>query len=434
MFNARAHGAEHMVRAFRALALLLTVTLAAACSVKDTPAPALSGPSELALSLTMAATPDILSLDGSSQSQVIVIARDASGKAVPNVSLRLDTSIGGAIIDYGTLSSKTIVTGGDGRALALYTAPRASAVSEQPGTTLTVLATPVGSNYANSTARSVDIQLVAPGVITGPNDLTVAFTFAPVSPTANETVVFTSPTCVGTSTTDCTSASVTSWSWTFGDGGTASGKDVTHSFAAGNYPVTLTVKDSLNHAVSTTKTVTVKLSDAPNAAFVVSPSSAIPGQTLFFNAAASSAAGTRTIVDYQWNFGDGATGRGVTSSHAFAAVGSYTVTLTVVDDAGRSATATNTVTVSATGASSPVAKITYSPTSPVHGAAVNFSAADSTSSSTIDSYMWDFGDGHSGFGLGTSHVFAAAGSYVVRVTITDTAGRTATTTVTVTVS
>ena len=79
--RARAHGAEHMVRAFRALALLLTVAVAAGCSVEDQTAPPLSGPSELALSLTVGASPDILAQDGASQSQVIVVARDAAGQA-----------------------------------------------------------------------------------------------------------------------------------------------------------------------------------------------------------------------------------------------------------------------------------------------------------------------------------------------------------------
>ena len=56
-----------MVRAFRTLTLLLTVAAAAACSTKNTTAPPLSGPSELALSITMAATPDTITQDGASQ-------------------------------------------------------------------------------------------------------------------------------------------------------------------------------------------------------------------------------------------------------------------------------------------------------------------------------------------------------------------------------
>jgi PKD repeat protein len=334
-----------MVRAFRALALLLTVVAAAACSVENTTPPPLSGPSELALSLTLGATPDILPLDGASQSQVNVVARDSAGKPLANVTFRLETNVGGIWADFGTLSSRTIVTGSDGRASAVYTAPRVGATAVDSGTVVTLLATPIGSNYANSVARSVDIRLVPPGVIIPPSDLVAGFTYSPESPTELGTVVFSAEWCVGSAASNCTSGSVTSWSWTFGDGGTASGQVVTHQFAAGTYPVTLTIKDPSNRAVSATRTVTVTSGTNPTAAFVVSPGAAVTGQTLFFNAAASSASPLRTLVDYKWNFGDGWSARGVTTTHAFDLPGTYTVTLTVVDDAGRSATTSTTVVV-----------------------------------------------------------------------------------------
>jgi len=44
-----------------------------------------------------------------------------------------------------------------------------------------------------------------------------------------------------------------------------------------------------------------------------------------------------TIVNYLWDFGDGNTATGVTSDHAYSEDGNYTVTLTVTDDDGASA-------------------------------------------------------------------------------------------------
>ncbi len=52
-----------------------------------------------------------------------------------------------------------------------------------------------------------------------------------------------------------------------------------------------------------------------------------------------------TIVAYTWAFGDGSTASGVAAAHAYAAGGTYAVTLNVTDDRGVSASSQQTVTV-----------------------------------------------------------------------------------------
>ena len=56
---------------------------------------------------------------------------------------------------------------------------------------------------------------------------------------------------------------------------------------------------------------------------------------------------TNVIVSYTWDFGDGTTGEGAVTQHTYTVAGTYTVTLTVVDDEGMSSTNSTTAAVSA---------------------------------------------------------------------------------------
>ena len=99
---------------------------------------------------------------------------------------------------------------------------------------------------------------------------------------------------------------------------------------------------------------------------------------------------TGTITSYAWDFGDGGSSTVAAPSHSYAAAGTYTVSLTVTGPGG-SNTQTRSNYVTAT-AAAPVAQFTGSPTSGVAPLTVSFS---NTSTGSITSYAWDFGDGGS---------------------------------------
>jgi PKD repeat protein len=83
----------------------------------------------------------------------------------------------------------------------------------------------------------------------------------------------------------------------------------------------------------------------------------------------------------------------------------------------------------------PVAKFTFSPTSPVHGQPVSFDGSTSSDADGTLSFTWNWGDGSpNGTGVTTMHTFATAGAKSVTLTVKDSTGQTASVIHTITVS
>ncbi|HEX5473256.1 MAG TPA: PKD domain-containing protein [Vicinamibacterales bacterium] len=418
----------------------LTLLAAVGCTMHKQDAPSLTGPSEFGTSITISANPDVVTEDGSSQALLTVTARDANGQPYRNLSMRVDTVVGNIVADTkGTLSARNIVTDNNGQASAVYTAPfpqgcnrsnfpTGCVVVDDPDP-VSIRVLPMGTDFGNETPRYVSIRLVPPGVIIPPSDIVSKFSITPSSASDHQDVQFD-----GSASTDTYNA-IASYSWDFGDGDHGSGKVTTHSFdAPGTYFVSLTVKDSYGRSAQSSQAITIGAATGPTAAFVYSPSSPALNQTVNFNAGTSTVPAGHSIVSYRWNFGDGATGSGVTTSHAYGVAGTYTVVLTVTDDDGHVATGSQTLSIGTPGA--PTADFIFSPTNPVATQTVFFDGTISKvpSGRSISNYAWKFGDGSSGSGPTPTHAFAAVGSYTVLLTVTDDTGQTATRSQTVLVS
>ncbi|MCS7313765.1 MAG: PKD domain-containing protein, partial [Acidobacteria bacterium] len=121
-----------------------------------------------------------------------------------------------------------------------------------------------------------------------------------------------------------------------------------------------------------------------------------------------------------------ATGTGSRITKRYSAPGTYTVTLTVIDNQGASSSTSQQVTVRRPN-QPPVASFTFTPASPNPGDTVTFDASASFDpDGTIVLYTWDFGDTGTGFGKITTHAYTAAGNYTVRLTVRDNLGSIAT--------
>ena len=139
---------------------------------------------------------------------------------------------------------------------------------------------------------------------------------------------------------------------------------------------------------------------------------------------------------YRWNFGDGTSEiLDISPTHSYVEADTYEVTLTVIDDNGSSDMATTTVTISdSTFNQEPVANVG----GPYSGNVDNIVSFNGSSSydndGAISSYSWDFGDGSSGTGQTTMHIYTSEGNYTVTLTVTDNDGSTDTASNTVVIS
>ncbi len=164
------------------------------------------------------------------------------------------------------------------------------------------------------------------------------------------------------------------YAWNFGDGATGSGTSPSHTYTkAGSFTVSLVVTDSKGVTGSATATATIS---SGVTASTGGPYSGTANQAIAFDGSRSTGPSGQTLT-YAWNFGDNSTGTGVTTSHAYTASGTFTVSLTVSDGVGGSDTATTTATISAS--TSPTIS-GFSPSSGTVGTVVTVTGTNLTQS------------------------------------------------------
>jgi hypothetical protein len=235
----------------RRIARLTLIVFAAAlagsgCNLHEVEAPPLMGPSELALSIAVTASPDVVAEDGASQSVVGILARDHNAQPLANVQMRVLASM-------GQLSAGTVSTGSNGRASVVFTAPLTMFPGFDAGNVATITVIPIGNNFDNALARTVSIRLVPPAVIQVPGAPVATFQFGPPSPKVGDIVLF------DASASFDPDGTIVSYEWDWGDGDLHGfGRNQDHDFSApGTYFVTLTVTDNVGLKSTATRAVVV---------------------------------------------------------------------------------------------------------------------------------------------------------------------------------
>jgi PKD repeat protein len=181
--------------------------------------------------------------------------------------------------------------------------------------------------------------------------VTVSAPAGNVAPTASFTVACSQNVCGfdGRGSTDENAPTLT-YAWNFGNGRTGSGSVPSLTYTApGTYTVTLTVRDEYGLTGTTTRTVTITEPAGNVAPTPVINPPACAALVCNISGVGSADPNTGDTFTYLWNFGDGTpTSSASAVSHTFPAAGTYTLTLTVTDGWGKSASTTRQVTVSAT--------------------------------------------------------------------------------------
>ena len=212
----------------------------------------------------------------------------------------------------------------------------------QRGGTFTITLTATNDARQSSTAsRTINVSTTLPPTAAN-------FLFSPAAPAINQDVVFNVsgtpiPGGPGVPLPRPGEPAGASYTWDFGDGTTGSGTSVTHRYTrGGTFVVTLRVTSDTGLTATTSRQLTVSTTlPAGSANFVFSPTDPHTGDNVFFNASSS----TLTDGTFSWDFGDGTRGSGVNPIHSYGQARTFTVSLTVRNALGQSASISKTVTV-----------------------------------------------------------------------------------------
>ncbi len=181
----------------------------------------------------------------------------------------------------------------------------------------------------------------------------------------------------------------------------------------GDYLVTMQVRDRYGATALASEPLTITGPASPVAGFSATPTSGIAPLNVTFT---NSSIGNYTTCS--WNFGDGSTSSTCNPpAHSYTATGTYSVSLTISGSGGSNTqTRTNYITVSA---SMPMPDFTASL---LAGRAPLTVVFTNSSTGSINSWLWDFGDGSTSTLENPTHTYSIKGTFTVTLTATGPGG------------
>lgn len=225
-----------------------------------------------------------------------------------------------------------------------------------------------------------------------------------------------------TSTSTGATGPITNLDWSFGDGNTGSGENVTHVYTTpGVYTVTLDVLTDLNCDGTISKQVTVL--PMPEANFTITPACVTDALT-FQDQSTVDTNFPDVITSWDWDFGDGSTGTGQNPSHQYDTEGVYDVTLTIETNNG----CVHSLTLPAEVYPNPDPD--YSAISVCLNDGTVFTdqttVSNANTTNTIVDWSWDFTDGNMSTDQNPDNVFPSEGIFNPTLTVVTDKGCTGT--------
>ncbi len=217
-----------------------------------------------------------------------------------------------------------------------------------------------------------------------------------------------------TNQTQANSSPISRLIWDFGEGTQSifPNANITYTFP-GMYDVSLIAIDG-NECRDTVMT-SIEVFTSPTASFLVSDSVGCAPKSISFLDQSQS---INPIIEWQWDFGDSTISTNQFPIYTYDNNGVYDISLTISDINGCTDTLTKPNHINL---STPMVAFSVDQTQGCPG--VTFQFTDETiADTTIQSYLWNFGDGTTSTNPNPGHIYTQSGSYTVSLTVTNVLG------------